>query len=885
MDNKYNWDNKNTRKSNKTYLCFKDKQYGKILSCHENYYYLLFNIIFKQLVMRMLRKLFLPVILFGTLLVSTSIGFVSCSDDYDDSVVTANVSSLQTKLSALQAIQDALPTADEIAAAKVAATAEVDAAKAEATAAVDAAKAEAMQAAVDADVAQLAIINTSIDSLATVLHTAIDSKVNADDVNTAIDAALVTINAKIASLTVLNVKSMLNDIEIITDHSSESWYYGVVGSDVTFGPNKEISLVKDQEINVLSMELYATANPSNVNWSLYDLAFVNSAGEVLPVIKFNTPEINTTVWTKASTINNIWKMTTTQNWDDVDEQSDLYNTYMTTTSGKVEFCLAATDSTDRRIQSEKSVTFDRVAFTAVNGLTLEADSNINAFNSDVIFSLMNGVNSIIGSTTPVYKKYITLTDPTTYEAASFTGLNTLMDNNDTIIVQCTNEAYNNKSIDFTVNYLNYDGTTSFATKSVIFTKLAYKDVTITLNSAIDFAKAIDAQTSEMKLVTDFSTEVGTFADYITDNGVNNIMVESSTIGGTVLALPFDAITDPATLNFYKADGTTVLASMDLGSTISGATITNAFSNDLNKIAITYSANTGFVDAVGNYGVKLTFLNSANNVINYLYLVLNVTAPADPSVKLTATWNTDLSVANVWAEVTGANATYDMNNSYMNIPTSFAYNETDNAMSFAGDVLSIPNYSTIAARPSQNYSVTSTCNEFMGGVTSSDWTIPYTFDVHMRSAVNEATPGFAVPTAANASLIYKNTSDNSKEVLNISSIIATDPSDISQTIEYTPTIDPRIESIKYTIVDENSVAGSSNAGLALFSTSTGYTSTITVTSATTNLISIASAFHATPALAPAAVTTDVTLNLQMEITDVFGFKKTVTLPFTVKKNQN
>ena len=882
MDNKYNWDNKNTRKSNKTYLCFKDKQYGKILSCHENYYYLLFNIIFKQLVMRMLRKLFLPVILFGTILVS-SFGFVSCSDDYDDSVVTANVSALQTKLSALEAIQAALPTADEIAAAKAEATAAVDAAKADATAGADAAKAEAIQAAVDADAAQISIINTSIDSLATVLHTAIDSKVGIDEVNVAIDAALVTINAKIDSLNVLKVEleSMMTQISI--QNTDIIWYYGApVAADVTFGPtNDQITYTSGEEINKLSMDIIATVNPSNVDMSLYTFSIINSEMDELPVINLGTPVKYTGLYTKAAaTSNNLWEFPTTMDWDEVSTPGDLYS-QMVSDGKLVGFSLAATPEEGREMNTTYDLTFKRTA-VAASVLTLTADPTISGFNSDVIFTLKKGGTSIIGSTTPIYKKYITLTDPITYDVADFTGLDNLMDNDDIITVQCTNDANKDKLINFTVHYLNYDGTTNSVSTDVMFAKLVYNDVTIDLNSVIDFGNVITAQKSDMELVTDFSTEVGAFADYVTDNDIQVITTEGSTINNTVTALPYDAA-NPAILSFLKDDGTTI-AFTSVGNSLPAPT---AITNDLKKIMLDYSANSNFVDAVGNYGVKLTFVNSIGNPVNYLYLVLKVTAPADPTVKLTATWNSPaFTEANVWAEVTGANATYDMNNSYMNIPTSFTYNETDNAMSFAGDVLSIPNYSTIAARPSYNYSVTSTYNEFIGGVISSDWTIPYTFDIHMKSAVNEATPAFAVPTAANASLIYKNTLDNTKEVLNISSILATDPSDISQTIEYTPTIlDPRIASIKYTIVDENSVAGSSNAGLALFSTGAGYTSTITVTSATVDLIKIVSAFHATPALAPAAVTTDVTLNLQMEITDVFGFEKTVTLPFTVKKNQN
>ena len=835
---------------------------------------LLFNIIFKQLVMRMLKKFFLPAILFGTLLVSASIGFVSCSDDYDDAALTNDVSTLQTQLTALQTLQNSYATTADL--ESYATTAEMT----------------------TEDAATLASINQTINDYKTQINAAIASKVDASDLEAAVQAALPDLTSQLEDLGI-TLKAMLTDISIDTEHSTLSWYYGTVATDAKFGPNDEIELTAGQENNVLSMELYAHANPSNVDWDLYTLSLVNSAGEILPVIKFDTPVKNTAVWTKGATsttsaINNIWKMTTTQDWSDVNNiEKDLYNNYMINKDSKeIIFYLAATDKTDPdfRISSydndpDNCITFDRKPFTTVSGLTLIPDNVENDFNSDVIFSLMDGGTPLIGSANHVYKKYITLTDPNE-DADSFTGLNKLMDNDDIFTVQCINETEKNKYISFTAHYLNYNGTTGEASAEVIFPKLAYADSYVYLNSTIDFSKTYDKQISDPNDIADFKTLVGeSISDYITNNVVSSIAVTAyEDVENNIKPMPSTGV-----LNFVNAAGNNI-AIAPVASTIPESGITAAITDNLANISVSYSAADGQVDMVGKYGIELTFKNNNGNLINRLFIIMNVEAPSDLSVKLTTAWSLGFTQANVWAELnsTGTAATYNMNHSYSTVhPTSFAYIPTDGAMSFTNNVLSISAYSTIADRPDNNYKVTSTYNKF-NPLFSTKWGVSAPFNIHMRSAVNEAHPSF--PKDFNASLIYKNTADATKEVLEIGSIIAEDPSDNSEFIQYalgTTTLAPfdsRIAKITFTIVDNDPNATSTNNNTGAVRFAQGGLSRTIVAGENTNALTIESAFHADPTNAPASLDNDVLLQLQMEVLDVFGFTNTYTFDFNVKKNQ-
>ena len=908
MDKKGTSNNKITMKSNKTYLCFKDNHDRKTLFCPEIYYYLLFNIIFKQLVMKMLRKFFLPAILFGTLLVSTSIGFVSCSDDYDDTALSTlanensssiddlqtTATSLQSQLDALSEAQGNMPTTAEMNEADAAINEKIEIAKTALQTAIDEVQASS-DTKLDADEVANAITTAitennlvDTDDLATAISEAITANdvLDAENLSDAILTATTPIYTELEALGYY-VKAMLTSIEIVTDQTSESWYYGTVIADTNFGPNNEITLTAGQEINVLSMELYAIANPSNVDWSLYDISLVNSVGTVLPVIKFGTPEANTKIFTKAATttssINNIWKMTTTLDWDDVSEEKDLYNDYMLSEGSPVEFYLTATsEDPERSIQSDNTITFDREVFTPVSGLTLTADPMVSEFNKDVEFALYDGPDPIIGSATPVYKKYITV-DESQYDAESFTGLNTLMDNDDPITVQCTNEEYKNKTITFTVHYLNYDGTVGEASTDVIFAQLAYEDHFEYLNSTINFSLPYNAQESQPSDIADFKTLVGgSISDYITDNDISSIEVTSYYDDeNEIKELPSSGV-----VNFTNSSNNTV--SVSVPSTISSTEIAANINETLSNITISYSAENGQVDKEGKYGVELTFINSTGITINHLFLIMTVNAATDGvTSKVTNAWSNEFTQANVWANIdeTTGETLYDMNLSYNNELTymSFKYNEGDNLMSFNNDQMIISTPSGIADKADQNYSVTSSYNGF-GLVTCSGWDVDDDFNIHMRSPIYEAEPAYA--SGFDNSLIYTSTTA-SDEILTIgvNDIIATDPSVNNYTIHYIGSMDNRIEKIVYTIQDsENSGSINNNLGYVQFDNGT-LEQTITnpglgVTSSDIIIESAALNNTEYPALSD-----DVTLQLVMTVYDKFGFNKSYSFDFTVTKNQN
>ena len=467
--------------------------------------------------MKTLKKLFLLAIFLVTLLVSSSIGLVSCSDEYDDTVLTTDVSALETQLTTdvseletqlatLESIQSSLPTMDEL-----------EAVAAEASKYADEDEAKAIAEAYAADATMLTDINTKIEALETKLNETIDSKVNSDDVNAAITEALDEINIEdirtlfdgidhadlvamkdfvdtwntttlpsiIAQITDLGVtvKEMITSIDVVKTNVNY-WYWGKVIQDGTFGPNNEVSYSTGEELNDLKMDnLIANINPSNVDISLYDFSIENSAGEELPVIDlhiFGGPSEYTGILTKTdNNSNNLWRISPYIDWSEIATVSSytytstpsLYDNYMKSGDDTVRFALTAaikdvqSGDDQRKITSPYDITFDRTTEQPpLSGLTLTA-TNVNPGYSFqyVKFSL----NDASENSALVYKKYITVSS-TGYSNDDFTELNTLKSLDSSISVYCLNNDIINTPITFTVYYLNFDGTTSSATTTAKF---------------------------------------------------------------------------------------------------------------------------------------------------------------------------------------------------------------------------------------------------------------------------------------------------------------------------------------------------------------------------------------------------------------------------------
>jgi len=448
----------------------------------------------------MLKTSFLPVLFMAALMASSSIGIVSCSDDYDDTAVITDITDLtdvttdltgvttdlQTKLATLQTIQSSLPTMDQL--NEVAAEAKTNA---------DDDKAEAIAEAHEADAAMLTGINTKIDEAKIVLTEAIDSKVNSEEVDAAITAALNELNisdlrtlfaginnadlvamnsfvdnwnsttrpAIIAQITSLGVevKAMMTQLDV--EKTNVVWYWNKI---VVNTPFLTITPATGQEFNELeSINLIANVNPSNVDMTLYDYSIRNSSKTELPVVTLLTPATYTGFLTKAVTSNNMWQILTS-----LDETScsasTLYNNRIMSGDNQVALALVATNKTSgRQITSPYDITINRTQVTpyAAAELTVSVIPLANVrINKTATFKLMKSFIYIINSSRPVYKKYITTTEP----AASFPGVNTLLNYNTDITLQCNDSFYINKTITFTVHYLNFDGTTGSATTDVTF---------------------------------------------------------------------------------------------------------------------------------------------------------------------------------------------------------------------------------------------------------------------------------------------------------------------------------------------------------------------------------------------------------------------------------
>jgi len=488
----------------------------------------------------------------------------------------------------------------------------------------------------------------------------------------------------------------------------------------------------------------------------------------------------------------------------------------------------------------------------------------------------------------VYKQYITLVPNQTINgktpnAADFIGLGPVIDGNDSLKVSCTNKyAYNHQPIQFMVHYLYPDGSRIDNITSLTFGELEFADVTLNLDAYIDPDKAYDAQSSDTIALTDLWASVVDVDNWMAK--ATQVKVEAFS-PNTDKDMPFIG----TSFNSYDATEGTVM--------MTPPTTMASFTTKLRTLFITFDASE--ITEVGTYGSLFTFYDVNGELVNKVYVYLNVKgmlAFAAPK-KVTAVWNAPtLDLNTVWLQTNSSisSVSYKMTKSYSEPITYMTFvdkSELD-TLGFTSQSVTTPLTTVMADQKDCTFAVRSTLPIF--GTEATTWVLTDDFSMKFRSAVAEANPNTIWDAdASNHSLRYENEGE-----FTVSSIDAVDPSNNADVIHYLgdiPTVagiaaglrDYRIAKVDFEVVDPEATQSSNNLGMVTIKKGDGsaltpnadgsFTISSTMNSTVTSLkiAAIPDVNNEYP-----AVDGDVTLNLRLTVTDVFGFVKVVTLPFKV-----